>query len=71
MHALSNIKHTAPGIKFPAGSGAVLRLGQRHRRKLANINPLPKIDIPVDCTDFRGINNSLLLVITRVFERTK
>ena len=36
--------------------------------KKANINPLPKIDIPVNCADFRGIN--ITPVIARVFERT-
>ena len=36
--------------------------------KKANINLLPKIDIPVNCEDFRGIN--ITPVIARVFERT-
>ena len=34
--------------------------GTRNRLYLKeNINPLPKIDIPVEATDFRGINATL------------
>ena len=35
--------------------------------KRSNINPLPKIDIPVEDGDFRGIN--VTPVIARAFER--
>ena len=35
--------------------------------KRSNINPLPKIDIPVEDSDFRGIN--VTPVIARAFER--
>ena len=36
--------------------------------KMANINPTPKVDIPKEKTNFRGIN--ITPVIARAFERT-
>lgn len=33
----------------------------------ANINPLPKVDVPVETADFRGIN--VMPVIAKAFER--
>ena len=36
--------------------------------KLANINPLPKVDTPLTNSDFRGIN--VTSVIARLFEKT-
>ena len=36
--------------------------------KRSNINPIPKVDIPKEKSDYRGIN--ITLVIARAFERT-
>ena len=35
--------------------------------KRANLNPLPKVEIPLDNTDYRGIN--VTPVIARAFEK--
>ena len=70
--SLTNIKRTATGpdgIPFSVWKehAEILIPILSQSRKRSNINPIPKVDIPKEKSDYRGIN--ITPVIARAFEK--